>query len=115
MNQPATADGNKQRIQEALAHHQAGRLDEASAIYQDLLEANPDDFNALQLMGLIHAAKNQPDKASDCMERSLALNPNQPAVHNNLATLRFRQGNYSEAIAHFASAIQQKPDYLQPA
>jgi hypothetical protein len=43
----------EQAIQIALASHQAGRLDEAERIYQQVLQAQPVHPDALHLLGLI--------------------------------------------------------------
>ena len=40
-------------IQNGLAHHQAGRLQKAEAIYQSILQNQPQHPDALHLLGLI--------------------------------------------------------------
>ena len=53
----ASADGraaamSEQILQNAWRLHQAGNLNEAARLYQEVLRANPRNFNALQLLGL---------------------------------------------------------------
>ena len=40
-------------MQIALQHHQAGRLHEAGRIYQSVLARNPNEPDALHLLGLV--------------------------------------------------------------
>ena len=40
-------------LRDALEHHQAGRLGEAAALYQQILTATPEHADALHLMGVI--------------------------------------------------------------
>ena len=43
----------QQAMQRAVEHHRAGRLSEAEAIYRDVLVAQPQQADALYLLGLI--------------------------------------------------------------
>lgn len=113
MNQATAASPEKQRLQQAIAHHQAGRLAEAEAVYNDILRDNPEDANALQLKGLIHAARNETGQAITCMENSLSINPNQPSVHYNLGMLFSNLGRHSEAIGSLTAALNLNPNHLQ--
>ena len=44
----------------ALAHHEAGRLDQAQALYRDILADDPDHAESLHLLGLITGPARQP-------------------------------------------------------
>src|SRR2546430_2494085 len=44
-------------LQNALAHHQANRLDEAEALYRKLLLQHSDNVDALHLLGIACAAR----------------------------------------------------------
>lgn len=45
-----TTGASAQVLQDALALHQAGRLAEAQRLYQEILRADPERFDALQLL-----------------------------------------------------------------
>ena len=47
-------------LQAAVAHHHAGRMDEAEALYQKILEAAPNHPQALRLLGLIETERENP-------------------------------------------------------
>ena len=53
-------------LNQALAHHQVGRLDEAERLYGEVLAAHPDDADALFYMG---AAAYQTGRAGTARHR----------------------------------------------
>ena len=113
MTNPASFTTTQQTLQEAIAHHQAGRLEDAEQLYDTILETDPDHASALQLKGLIFAARDQADEAINHMEHSLSINPKQPSVHYNLGTLHLKLNHPEDASAYFAAALEQQPDYPQ--
>ncbi|MFO0006346.1 MAG: tetratricopeptide repeat protein, partial [bacterium] len=52
-------------------------------------------------------------EAIDLFRQSLALNPRQPHVHNNLGGALAAAGVASEAEPHYRRAIELKPDYTE--
>ncbi len=50
---------------EALAHHQAGDLDAAVALYGKILESDPACADALHLLGVAALQKGDPEKAAE--------------------------------------------------
>ena len=67
-----------QILQDALSLHQQGRLREAEKLYARVLKAAPDNFDALHLLGLIHAQNGQMGEAHRLMSAALKINPNVP-------------------------------------
>ena len=51
-------------IDQALAHHQAGRLLQAEAIYRRILKAQPDDADALHLLGVVAHQRGEHEEAA---------------------------------------------------
>ena len=65
-------EGNQQRVPSveqslnlALQHHSAGRFPEAESIYQRILRADPNQPDALHLLGVIAHQAGQNDAAVD--------------------------------------------------
>ncbi|MCF8177409.1 MAG: tetratricopeptide repeat protein, partial [Sulfuritalea sp.] len=50
----------EQTLQDALGHHQAGRLEEAVELYQSVLEADPGHAEANHNMGVLAVQVGQP-------------------------------------------------------
>ena len=44
-------------LEQALQHHRAGRLQEAQALYQQILNTTPDHADALHMLGLLSAGR----------------------------------------------------------
>lgn len=71
-------------LQTAIDHHRAGRLVEAAAICRDLLAQNPNDANALNLLGVISSQTGNPDAAAEFLNRAIQFQPDHALAHNNL-------------------------------
>ncbi len=59
----------------------------ADAIFRDLVARNPRDTEALNVLALTSWCLGDVAAARDCLERSLAINPNQPEIRGGLAEL----------------------------
>lgn len=101
----------KDQLEKAMAHQVAGRYGDAEAIYQRLLEEDPDQPDAVHLLGLVRMESEQDDEAVVLMERALTLFPEAPHFHHNIAGLYRRMGRLNEAEQEFREAIRLKPDY----
>ena len=63
-----------------IGHHQAGRLLEARAIYQQILAQWPCSADALHLLGVIAQQRGELDASVDFIGRAIAANPGVPAA-----------------------------------
>src|SRR5690349_14702670 len=93
-----------QAIELALQHHQAGRLSEAEAVYRQVLAVDPQQFDALQLLGLLATQTGHHAAAVELMSRALAINNSIPSVHANLAGAFRALGQVDRALAHAETA-----------
>src|SRR5512142_2720187 len=71
-------------IQAALQHHQAGRLEQAAEIYQQVLQRQPENADALHLLGLISHQSGQPEAAVDLISRAIQIAPSTPLYYGNI-------------------------------
>ena len=72
-------------LREAVALHQAGRLDEAGAIYAKVLAAQPGNVDALNLAGAIALQRGDPARAAQLIGAAVARNPRFADAQANLA------------------------------
>lgn len=93
----------------ALQHHQAGRLQEAEALYRQVLQAQPDHSDALHLLGVIAHQVGRHQAAVDLIGRAIGLNPAAAEYHNNMGEVYRALGRLDEAAAHFRQAIALRP------
>src|SRR5260370_41647881 len=70
-------------LNDALAHHQAGRLAEAKVLYERILQVQPKHADALHFMGLLACQLMQRDAGIALIRESIAVFPS-PIYHNNL-------------------------------
>jgi protein O-GlcNAc transferase len=100
-------------LEQGLALHHAGRLDEARAWYQKALQWQPRNADALHLLGLIALQSGKPDRAVELIGRALGADPRNAAAHYNLGCARSALGRIDAAITSFDAAIALKSDYAE--
>ena len=64
--------------EKAIALHRSGQLAEAERLYRQLLAADPRDFTAQHLLGVIHAQQGRNDEALAEIDAALASSPMTP-------------------------------------
>ena len=103
----------EQSINLALQHHAAGRFPEAESIYQRILRANPDQPDALHLLGVIAHQAGQDNAAVDLISRALSIKPDVAEAHNNLGIALRKLGRPEDAVASFHKTLALKPDFAE--
>ena len=93
----------------ALTHHQAGRLDQAAAIYRALLAAYPRHPDALHLLGLIENRQGRACAAVDLIRQAIALRADVPGFRLSLADAHYAQGDWLAAEQACRAAIALDP------
>ena len=93
----------------AVAHHRAGRLAGAQALYRQILQVNPDDAEALQMLGLAAHQTGKSQEAVELVARAIAINPHAAEYRCHLGILLGTQKRWNEAIASFREAIRLNP------
>src|SRR5438067_13356663 len=92
-------------LESAVKLHQAGQTNKAAAAYRRILESNPDDPNALHLLGVTFIQTAQPDEAARLIERAIAVQANTGTFHLNLAFAYHALRRIDDAIAEAEKAI----------
>ncbi|MBK3732447.1 tetratricopeptide repeat protein [Azospirillum brasilense] len=93
----------------AIDHHQSGRLAEAATLYGRILEADPEQPDAAQFLGVLHAQTGRPADGARLLRRALALRPDSAGGHSNLAGARQTMGDAAGAEAGYARALRLDP------
>ncbi|MFZ1413348.1 MAG: tetratricopeptide repeat protein [Defluviicoccus sp.] len=96
-------------LQEALRHHQAGRLRDAARLYQSVLKAHPRNADALHLLGLVAHQEGQHARARSLVSRALKERPGDPRFLNALAAILRAEGQLEEAAAQLREALARSP------
>jgi tetratricopeptide (TPR) repeat protein len=98
-------------VRAGFAHHQAGRLRRAEALYRKALQKDPDDANALHLLGVVAYQWGEVGTAVRLIERALPELPELPDIHLNYGNALREAGRLAEAVASYRRALTLKPDY----
>ncbi|MBF0214329.1 MAG: tetratricopeptide repeat protein [Magnetococcales bacterium] len=98
-------------INQALEHHQAGRLQEAENLYRQIIRAEPRHQDAHNLLGFLLHQKGERDEAILSIRKALALDPEQPLFHNNLGIVLQNHGQPDAALACYEKALGINPRY----
>ena len=101
------------RFQQAMALHQNGRLQEAQAIYRQILKSQPNHVDSLHLLGVIAYETGDYHSAVDLIGRAIAIFPDAAAFYNNRGNALLELKRLKAAVADYDKAISLKPDYAQ--
>ena len=71
-------------INDAVQIHLSGKLDEAEAIYRRILTTEPENSEALHLLGVIAYQRHQYGLAEDLITRAIGINKRVAEYRNNL-------------------------------
>lgn len=107
-NQTITVD---QAMQQAVQHHKAERYDAAESVYNQVLQAQPDNMDALHLLGMINYQRGKNDTAIDLIKQAIAINPNVAVLHGNLGNVYKTLGDFGNAAACYKRALSIDPKY----
>ena len=110
---PAVVQQIAAKLQQGLALHNAGQLEHARVIYEEIIKTNPMHFDALQLLGTLAAQTNQWDKALGLLSDALKINTSNAFVNNNYGNVLKEFKRLDEALTSYDRAIEFKRDYAE--
>lgn len=99
------------KVQQARALYQQGRFEETQLLCRRILRAQPRNFDALTLLGILAARANRPDQAEDLFRKAIRANPRSAVAHNNHGNALRDLRSHEAALAAFESAIAIDPKY----
>lgn len=100
-------------LEDAIRLHQAGRLADAEALYQQVLLLAPDNADALHLLGLIKRRYGSAALAVELISKAATLRPEQSVYHSNLGLSYLDLADVRRAEACFRRALELKPNFAQ--
>jgi predicted TPR repeat methyltransferase len=92
-------------VARAMALHREGRLDEAEALYRGVLRADPAQFDALHLLGVVEGQHGRFEAALPLLERAVALRPDNAAALNNLGNTLAGLRRHADAVTRYEQAL----------
>ncbi|MBW2529098.1 MAG: tetratricopeptide repeat protein [Deltaproteobacteria bacterium] len=112
MSSARTAD-QERRLQQAAELVEAGRLEEAAARYEAILEGAPDQPDALHHAGLIAYQQGDLPAAIERLQRAVSAAPDEARVHCNLGLALRAAGDSDGARQCCERALAVEPGFGQ--
>ena len=110
--QPHTSGpARPQLVEEGLRHHQAGQLDRASVLYRQVLALQPNEAEALHLLGVLRHQQGNSQEAVELIAKAIAIKPDIADWHSNLGIALAALGRFDEAVSAYHCAIAIRPDF----
>jgi predicted O-linked N-acetylglucosamine transferase (SPINDLY family)/glycosyltransferase involved in cell wall biosynthesis len=98
-------------LQKAIAHHQAGQLPEAEALYREILQSSPEHPSALHLLGLIAFQVGQNALALELIDKAILANPDYAEAHSNRGSVLHAVQQDQAALESYDTAIRLNHEY----
>jgi len=107
-HQAVTLPGFELKVGEALFG--LGRFAEAKTELELAIEAEPDDIDALSLLGDCAIALDRSAEAANAFRRVLAGNAGHAEAHHKLALCLLREGRFALGLDHCREALRLRPN-----
>jgi predicted O-linked N-acetylglucosamine transferase (SPINDLY family) len=99
----------RQLLERALAHQRKGQLAQAERLYQQVLEIDPRQFDALHLLGAIRHRQGRHEQALELIGKALEANPNSVEALSRQALVLAALNRPEQALASYDRALALKP------
>jgi len=103
----------QQLLQTAITQHQTGQLIEAEMLYRQVLTAEPDNFNALHLLGLIALHREDYAEAAKLIGKAITIKSDAAPPYYNLGIALQGLERFEEAAQAYLRAIEIDPAYAE--
>jgi tetratricopeptide (TPR) repeat protein len=97
---------------QAAALHQRGRAVEAERLYLHALAIEPNNAQALNLLGVLRLQGGRREEGEELIRGAIRADPDLAGAHLNLGILMEELGRPAEALASYDRALELKPDLV---
>jgi predicted TPR repeat methyltransferase len=98
-------------LRQAVELHQRGDYAQAEALYARVLQADPDNVDAVHLSGVAARQRGDAPRALELIGRAIALDATRAIAHCNLGAALQDAGRDEEALASYDRALARQPGY----
>lgn len=101
----------QKNLSQAIAYQNARKFDNAQAIYEEILRSEPNNFDALHLLGVIYLQRDQYELASRFLNQAISINPNfADAVFHRGLNYKM-QFKFDLALSDYSRALEINPSH----
>lgn len=101
----------EKQMAEAMAHHRAGRINQAASLYLKVLKTNRANSKALHLLGTVAYEQQNHDDAAFLIEKAITIDPEIPIYYYDLALVLMAQGDLKAAEKTLEASILLSPKF----
>jgi tetratricopeptide (TPR) repeat protein len=94
-------------------YHLSGNLQNAEAAYQQVLTIQPENSEALHLLGLVSFQRGELEAAVNYITQAIKHNSNNPLFYNDLGNAFRLQGKFAESIENFNHALSLNKNFAE--
>lgn len=109
ISQNASRQAAPSQLQDAANELSAGKLDQADQDLQSVLRSNPQDYRALDLLGVVRVLQHQEAKAEELFEQVVKVKPDFAPGHAHLGLLYLHMGRTQDALPELREALRLDP------
>lgn len=102
---------NADKLAQAIDLHARGELDAAAALYLQIILAEPQNFDALHMLGVYSFQTGDLASAHNLLTQALRIRPDEPLAHVHHAAVLQSQGRLEEALLAIQQALRLAPDH----
>ena len=95
----------RQKFEIAFNLHRNGDLDPARGLYEEIIAADPDHFDAIHLLGLLHHQTGFAVEAELFFKKALRMKPDFHQLYSNYARVLHDERRFEDALACYEAAI----------
>ena len=99
-------------IEQAMQLHQAGKLEQAAALYDLAIEKESTNVKVLYLRGTVAIDLEDYQKAVDLLSMAIAVNFRAHVLHDSLGTALWGLGSLSLALERYECALKLAPNFI---
>lgn len=99
-------------LRSAIEEHNRGNLDAAKKAYVEVLNLAPDNFDALNLLGVIDYQRSDFQSAIERYQLAISINPESAEILTNYAAALKELGNIKDAINALRKAISFNSNFV---
>ncbi len=101
------------KFKQGVALHQKGKLADAERIYTEVLKQQPNNFDAMHLLGVIALQTRRTQRGVELISKAIGFNAKRALAHNNLGNGLRDLNRLEDALASYDKAIALKPDFAE--
>ena len=108
-NQEVSSGSNFSLIKDAAQSIAAGNLDRAEKELQTVLQTTPEEFRALNLLGIIRAQQRREPEAERLFQRAIEIKPDFTSAHASLGLLYIQMSKPDDAVIQLKETLRLDP------